>query len=100
LGQESPRKCSRRLASQKSDLLINLASKEYFSVLGKMPDYINVISPVFKDYKNGKHKIISFYAKRARGLMAKWIIENNIKDFEQLSQFNLPSAFLLKSKLH
>ena len=51
------------LASQKSDLLINLASKEYFSVLGKMPDYINVISPVFKDYKNGKHKIISFYAE-------------------------------------
>ena len=76
------------LKSQKSDLLINLASKEYFSVLGKMPDYVNVISPVFKDYKNGKHKIISFYAKRARGLMAKWIIQQKIKDFEKLSDFN------------
>ncbi|MDA9133623.1 peroxide stress protein YaaA [Gammaproteobacteria bacterium] len=86
------------LASQKSDLLINLASKEYFSVLGKMPDYINVISPVFKDYKNGKHKIISFYAKRARGLMAKWIIENNIKDFEQLSQFNLDGYYFSKAE--
>ena len=51
------------LESQKSDLLINLASKEYFTVLGKMPEHINVVSPVFKDYKNGKHKIISFYAK-------------------------------------
>ena len=81
------------LNSQKSDLLINLASKEYFSVLGKMPDYVNVISPVFKDYKNGKHKIISFYAKRARGLMAKWIIQQKIKDFEKLSNFNLDGYY-------
>ena len=81
------------LNSQKSDLLINLASKEYFSVLGKMPDYVNVISPVFKDYKNGKHKIISFYAKRARGLMAKWIIQQRIKDFEKLSDFNLDGYY-------
>jgi cytoplasmic iron level regulating protein YaaA (DUF328/UPF0246 family) len=81
------------LNSQKSDLLINLASKEYFSVLGKMPDYVNVISPVFKDYKNGKHKIISFYAKRARGLMAKWIIQQKIKDFEKLSDFNLDGYY-------
>ena len=84
------------LASQKSDLLINLASKEYFSVLGKMPEYINVVSPVFKDFKNGEHKIISFYAKRARGLMAKWIIENNIKDFEKLSKFNLDGYYFSK----
>ena len=66
------------LSSQKSDLLINLASKEYFSVLGKMPEFINVVSPVFKDYKSGKYKIISFYAKKARGLMARWIIQNKI----------------------
>ena len=84
------------LTSQKSDLLINLASKEYFSVLGKMPEYINVVSPVFKDFKNGEHKIISFYAKRARGLMAKWIIENNIKDFEKLSKFNLDGYYFSK----
>ena len=81
------------LGSQKSDLLINLASKEYFSVLGKMPEYVNVISPVFKDYKNGKHKIISFYAKRARGLMAKWIIQQKVKDFEKLSDFNLDGYY-------
>ena len=84
------------LTSQKSNLLINLASKEYFSVLGKMPEYINVVSPVFKDFKNGEHKIISFYAKRARGLMAKWIIENNIKDFEKLSKFNLDRYYFSK----
>ena len=77
------------LKNQKSDLLINLASKEYFTVLGKVPEDVNVISPAFKDYKNGKYKIISFYAKKARGLMARWIIQNKVKDFEDLANFNV-----------
>ena len=77
------------LKKQKSDLIINLASKEYFSVLGKMPEYINVVSPTFKDYKNGKYKIISFYAKKARGTMARWVIQNKVKDFEDLINFDL-----------
>ena len=81
------------LDEQKSDLVINLASKEYFSVIGKMPEYLNVVSPAFRDFKNGKYKIISFYAKRARGLMARWIIENNIKDFERLSEFNVDGYY-------
>ena len=76
------------LKNQKSDLLINLASKEYFSVLGIVPEDINVISPAFKDYKNGKYKIISFYAKKARGLMARWIIQNKVTDFENLKDFD------------
>ena len=78
-----------QLKKQKSDLIINLASKEYFTVLGKLSDEINVVSPSFKDYKNGKYKIISFYAKKARGLMARWIIKNKVKDFEELMIFNL-----------
>ena len=77
------------LKKLKSDLLINLASKEYFTVLGKIPEDVNVVSPVFKDYKNGKYKIISFYAKKARGLMSRWIIQNNITDFEDLKNFNV-----------
>ena len=77
------------LSLQKSDLLINLASKEYFNVLGKMPEFINVVSPVFKDYKSGKYKIISFYAKKARGLMARWIIQNKVTDFEELINFDI-----------
>ena len=77
------------LKSLKSDLLINLASKEYFTVLGKPPEDLNIVSPVFKDYKNGKYKIISFYAKKARGLMARWIIQNKVTDFEDLMHFNL-----------
>tara|TARA_Y200000002_G_scaffold365389_1_gene355251 strand:- start:607 stop:1377 length:771 start_codon:yes stop_codon:yes gene_type:complete len=77
------------LKNQKSDLLINLASKEYFTVLGKLSEGLNVVSPTFKDYKNGKYKIISFYAKKARGLMARWIIQNKVTDFEDLMKFNV-----------
>ena len=51
------------LKKQKYDLLINLASNEYFKVLGKLPEELNVVSPAFKDYKNGKYKIISFMQK-------------------------------------
>jgi len=84
------------LASQKSDLVINLASKEYFSVMGKLPEELNIISPAFKDFKNGKYKIISFYAKKARGLMARWIIKNDIKDFERLVEFNVDGYYFSK----
>ena len=77
------------LKDQMSDLLINLASKEYFTVLGKLPEDINVVTPTFKDYKNGNYKIISFYAKKARGLMAKWIIQNKVTNFEDLSGFDV-----------
>ena len=77
------------LKDMKSDLIVNLASKEYSSVLGKMSEDINLVSPTFKDYKNGNYKIISFYAKKARGLMARWIIKNKIQNFEDLVDFNL-----------
>ena len=77
------------MKNQKSELLVNLASKEYFTVLGKLPEDINVVTPTFKDYKNGNYKIISFYAKKARGLMARWIIQNKVTNFEDLSGFDL-----------
>ena len=86
------------LKDQKSDLLINLASNEYFSALGKLPEDINTISPTFKDYKNGKYKIISFYAKKARGLMARWIIQNKVKDSEDLVKFNVDGYKFSKSE--
>ena len=88
-GNKVQRNVLEELKKQKSDLLINLASKEYFTVLGKLPEELNVVSPAFKDYKNGKYKIISFYAKKARGLMARWIIQNKVTDFEDLTKFNL-----------
>ena len=72
-----------------SSILVNLASIEYFSSVDTEKLKSRVISPVFKDFKNGQFKIISFYAKKARGLMAKYLIEKRAKTSEDLQKFNL-----------
>ncbi|MFT6311318.1 MAG: cytoplasmic iron level regulating protein YaaA (DUF328/UPF0246 family) [Porticoccus sp.] len=70
-------------------VLVNLASNEYFkSVQLKQLD-ADMVTPVFKDYKNGKYKIISFYAKKARGMMAAYIIKNKIKKAEDIKDFTV-----------
>ncbi len=73
----------------KSKAIVNLASVEYFSVLKNKEINLPVINPVFKDYKNGEYKIISFFAKKARGTMARFIIQNKIKKADELQNFNL-----------
>lgn len=73
---------------QTGPLLLNLASKEYFSAVQPKALQAEVITPVFKDLKNGKHKIISFYAKKARGLMSAYIIQNRIRDAEAIKGFD------------
>ena len=79
---------NRALAEQQTDTLINLASQEYFkSVSGKLK--ARVITPVFKDEKNGQYKVISFYAKRARGLMVRYAAEQQISEPEELKAFDL-----------
>ncbi|WP_413671266.1 peroxide stress protein YaaA [Massilia cellulosiltytica] len=70
-------------------VLVNLASEEYFkSVKPKLLD-VPVITPVFEDWKNGKYKIISFFAKRARGMMARHAAEQGITDVERLKDFDV-----------
>ena len=72
-----------------ADVLVNLASEEYFkSVKPKLLD-VPVITPVFEDWKNGKYKIISFFAKRARGMMARYAAEQGITDVERLKDFDV-----------
>lgn len=78
----------KELHKQKDNILIDLASKEYSSVIDMSKINIKVITPVFKDYKNGTHKVITIYAKRARGLMSRFIIENNITFPSELKEFN------------
>ena len=68
--------------------LINLASEEYFKVIDKSKINIPVITPVFKDFKNGKSRVVSFFAKRARGEMCNFIIKNKINSIEEIKQFN------------
>ena len=69
--------------------IINLASVEYFSSVKTENLDFPVYSPVFKDFKNGKYKIISFFAKKARGSMARFVIQNKIKNPTDLNKFNL-----------
>lgn len=76
------------LAEQEQQILVNLASTEYFSAVKPKALNAQIITPVFKDEKNGKVKIISFYAKKARGLMARFIIQNRIDNVAQLSEFD------------
>jgi len=76
------------LKSHKNKGVINLASVEYFSSVNPEELMGPCISPVFKDYKNGKYKIISFYAKKARGMMARYIIQNKIDSLEALKTFD------------
>ncbi len=71
-----------------SSVLVNLASTEYFKSVKKKAIAARIVTPVFMDNKNGTYKIISFYAKTARGLMSSYIIRNRITDVEQLKQFD------------
>ena len=75
------------LSQQKKPFLLNLASEEYFKVLQADALGYPVISPVFQDQKDGQYKIISFYAKRARGLMARFVVDNRITDIADLKNF-------------
>lgn len=80
---------NQRLAEQKNPLIINLASEEYFKAVKKDVLKYPVVKCVFKEERDGAYKIISFSAKRARGLMCRYAIENGIDDLEGLKQFNL-----------
>jgi cytoplasmic iron level regulating protein YaaA (DUF328/UPF0246 family) len=77
------------LIHQKSPTVINLASNEYFKSVNKKQLNAQLITPIFKDYKNGQYKIISFYAKKARGLMAAYAIKNKITQAEKLKNFDV-----------
>ncbi len=74
-------------------ILINLASQEYFKAINTKKIDGEIINPVFKDSKNGDYKIISFFAKKARGLMSRFIVENNISNPEDLKAFDLEGYY-------
>lgn len=78
----------KELLMQNDNTLINLASKEYSSAINLNKIKARVITPVFKDYKRGAYKVITIYAKRARGLMSRFIIQNGIVMPGELKEFN------------
>jgi cytoplasmic iron level regulating protein YaaA (DUF328/UPF0246 family) len=73
---------------QKDEPLVNLASKEYFQVIQKKQIANSIVTPAFYDWKNGKYKIISFFAKKARGMMTRFVLDKKIEELEGLKSFD------------
>ena len=79
----------KELMAHKENVVLNCASLEYFKVIDRPSLDVNVITPQFKDLKNGKYKMISFFAKKARGMMARFIIQNQIENISDILSFDL-----------
>ena len=86
------------LEAQGDNVLINLASNEYFKSVKKSALDGMIITPVFKDKKNGQYKIISFFAKKARGLMARYIIQNQVRDVDGLKAFDTAGYYFCEEQ--
>jgi cytoplasmic iron level regulating protein YaaA (DUF328/UPF0246 family) len=87
-GDHITKMINKDLAEAGSELLLNIASDEYYKSVKESRIQAQIIKPVFLDQKNGKYKVISFYAKKARGLMARYILEHKIERVEDLKSFN------------
>ena len=88
-GLSITRKIREALDQSGSNFLLNLASQEYFKSIDTKRLKADVITPEFKDLKDGTYKIISFYAKRSRGLMTRFVLENNITDSSSIQSFDM-----------
>lgn len=80
---------NKQLKASKSEHLINLASNEYFKSVKTKDINAEIITPAFKEYKNGEYKMIGIYAKRARGLLSRYIIQNQLSDPEDIKNFDI-----------
>jgi cytoplasmic iron level regulating protein YaaA (DUF328/UPF0246 family) len=85
------------MRASKSDVLLNLASQEYFKSIDTSKIKKRILSATFKEYRDGKLKFFSVFGKKARGLMARYVIENRISDPEQLKGFNLENYYYEES---
>lgn len=89
---------NRDLAASKTKLLLNLASQEYFKAVRPAGLDAEVITPVFKDEKKGTFKIISFYAKKARGMMAAFQVKNRIEKIDDLKAFDTAGYYYVEDE--
>ena len=87
-GDKIAKQIDKTVKAHEDQTLINLASNEYFSAVDKTVLKAPVITPVFKEEKDGRMKSLMYYAKRARGMMARWAIENRIERAEDLKRFD------------
>ncbi|SLJ83845.1 peroxide stress protein YaaA [Psychrobacter sp. DAB_AL43B] len=92
-GEEVTNTINARMADSNDKVLVNLASNEYFKSVKKKALNAEIITPRFEDEKNGQYKVISFYAKKARGLMVKYAADNKLTNTDQLKQFYLAGYY-------
>ena len=97
-GEKITKSINQTLKENDHKHLINLASNEYFKSIKNKKIKAEIITPGFKDLKNGEYKMISFFAKKARGLMTRFIIQNEITDPEDLKAFDL-DGYIYNSNL-
>ena len=86
------------IISNKHKYIINLASREYSNVINLKSLGVKIITPIFKEYRNGSYRFITVYGKNARGAMTRWIIRNRIQDLEALKTFE-DSGYLFNQEL-
>ncbi len=86
-GDKISTEINNELANHTHKVVVNLASNEYFKAANAKGINHEIITPIFKDFKNGDYKVISFFAKKARGLMSRWIIQNRIENPKELILF-------------
>ncbi len=97
-GKRLTKALNEAIAEQRQPMLVNLASAEYFEAIDETAIDARIITPVFKDLKNGRYKFLSFYAKKARGLMARYIIENRVSTLKGLKDFNVAGYYYSESQ--
>lgn len=88
-GSKISQQLNKEMAESGEDTIINLASAEYFRAADQKKLKAKVITPVFKEFKNGEYKVVMIFAKHARGAMARYIVKNRIKDAEELKTYNV-----------
>ncbi len=86
------------ITEQRQPVLVNLASNEYFQSVDETTIDARIITPTFKDLKNGRYKFLSFYAKKARGLMTRYIIDNRVSTLKGLKDFDVAGYYFSESQ--
>lgn len=88
-GDKLSKALNKELRGRDAKVVVNLASNEYFKAVDRKKLKARVVTPVFKEIKDGKAKVISFVAKRSRGMMTRWLVQDRIEDPEQIKGFDL-----------
>jgi len=88
-GDKLTKAINKDIEAAKDDILLNLASNEYFNALDKKALKAEIVQPVFKDFSSGQYRVLSFFAKKARGRMAAWILKSRVEEVDQLVKFKL-----------